>query len=108
MFRPQAETGRWVTLGAYLTLALALIPLVGLALASQAEPPLFGSPPMAAGTIFSLLLRTLALALVVSVCSLVWVPGWLGAIRSTAFEGADSLRWSRSSRWLFLAIYLPE
>ena len=76
MFRPQAETGRWVTLGAYLTLALALIPLVGLALASQAEPPLFGSPPMSAGTIFSLLLRTLALALVVSVCSLV-MGTWL-------------------------------
>ena len=62
MFRPQAETGRWVTLGAYLTLALALIPLVGLALASQAEPPLFGSPPMSAGTIFQSLAENTCLS----------------------------------------------
>ena len=82
MFRPQAETGRWVTLGAYLT--LALIPLVGLALAFQAESPLFGSPPMAAGTIFSLLLEHLPWLL----CLLLFGTGtWLAwCDTQSAFE----------------------
>lgn len=70
------KRSRALTLAAYSVLGLSLIPLIGLYLASGAEPPLFSSPPLSAEAVSILLVRTLALALAVSVISLV-LGTWL-------------------------------
>ena len=66
----RAMTTKIIDGSAWLVILLVVLPIAGMLLAYQADPPLFESPPLSWGTLGWLLLRTLALAVIVSACSL--------------------------------------
>ncbi len=76
MSRVKQGEAKWLGVSALAILALSLIPVVGLLIASGQEPPLFSSPPLSGVTVTQLLLRTMALALCVSLISII-CGSWL-------------------------------